>query len=206
MIDKTRGVSRASLIVFALAACCTATAQADAPIFSESSYSFEASLDQQNSYVGTVQAYDPEWDDFDYILHDSSGNFSINSFHGYIHADIGSLDVGTYTMTVEAVDVFDESSFVDVDVVVTPGPPPEIVNVSFFNYGGGMWMIGGTVDSSTPGGTVKFGGLLNGKSTTYDSSGSFMYMTMILGSGDVSVQAIDSNGQESATVYRHIGN
>ncbi len=204
MIDKSQAVSRVSLIVFALAACCTATAQADAPIFTESSYSFEVSLDQQSSYVGTVQAYDPEWDDFDYILHDSSGMFSINPFHGYINANIGALDVGTYTMTVEAVDCFDESSFVDIEVEVELGPPPVIVNATVYNYGGGMIVVGGTVDSSTPTGTVQFGGILSGKSTTYNSVGSFMLMTSVFGSGTASIQATDADGQVSDVVYRNV--
>jgi hypothetical protein len=205
MHHQTKGLLRAAWIVFGLAACCTATARADAPIFLDTFYSFEATVDQTGAYVGTVEAFDPENDEFIFIMHDTSGMFSINPLHGYVHANVGMLEVGTHTVTVEAIDIFDESSFVDVEVTVLPAPP-EIESVNFYNYGGGMWMIVGSVDSTTPTGTIKFGGLMNGKSTQYFSSGTFMYMSQIYGSGFVTLQAIDADGEESDIVTRHITN
>lgn len=184
---------------------CSATAFADAPYFTESSYSFTVYLDQQSYYAGTVQAYDPEGDDFVYLLHDESGLFSMMLYHGYILADLDNLVPGTYSMTVEAIDIYSESSFVDVEIEVLAASPPEIVSYHFYPMGGGMWWITGTVASATPTGVVKFGGLLNGRSAPYNSTGQFTLVTSIYGFGPVAMQAFDSNGQASDVVYYMIG-
>lgn len=185
---------------------CPAAARADAPFFQYSSYSFTYSLDQSSNYVGVVDAMDPEFDDFGFVMHDPSGKFSIDAFHGYITATQGGLNPGVYSMTVEAVDEFGQSSFADVDVTVTPGPPPEIVSYSFQKMYGNNWVITGTVDSSTAEGDVHFGGLLAGRSTHYYSNGQFTLWTTINGVGHVDLHAEDDYGQSSQTVTYNIAN
>lgn len=203
MIDKPLRISRCVLAVIAMTSCFGTSVLADAPIFTSGSYSFSAYQGQESPYVGQVQAYDPEDDDFAYVLHDPSGLFDISFYHGYIVADLENLELGTYTMVVEAVDIYSESSYVDVEVVVVAAPP-EITSFSVYSYGGGMYMISGVVDSSTPTGTVKFGGLMQGRSVPYGSNGQFTMYAMFSGSGVVTAWAVDTNGQESAVVSRFV--
>ncbi len=203
MIQPTRLALRSSVAIIAIACGSATTVQADAPIFTSPSYSFTISQDYEYLYVGPVEALDPEWDDFAYVIHDSSGEFSIDPINGYISANFAYLEPGVYEFVVEAVDVYEESSYVDVEVVITAAPP-EIVAFSAITYGGGMWSISGVVDSSTPGGMVYFGGKMQGYAIAYDSYGRFSTYAMFNGSGYITAWAVDANGMESPVIYQYV--
>ncbi len=202
MIQPTRLALRSSVAIIAIACGSATTVQADAPIFTSPSYSFTISQDYEYLYVGPVEALDPEWDDFAYVIHDSSGEFSIDPINGYISANFAYLEPGVYEFVVEAVDVTFESSYVDVEVVITAAPP-EIVSFWAQYSGMGMWSISGVVDSSTPGGMVYFGGLMQG-SVSYDAFGRFWAYGMFNGSGVITAKAVDANGMESPVIYQYV--
>lgn len=135
------------------------------------------------------------------------GSVQVDSETGYMeytpNPDIIGIDMFEYTVADTNGNVSNIAA-VWVDVL---NSPPELLEFTVREGVADMWHFEGRVSDENPENvTIHFGGLLEGRTVSVNSDGTFQFNKLILDGigGGVSAQAVDQFGEESEILYDEV--